>query len=60
MVATRGESKRAIYVPTYMKTHSKVKAAAASGLRDHRTYERLIDRLDTKETLAHSQACQVR
>ena len=54
MVATRGEAKRAIYVSTYMKTHSKVKAAAASGLRDHRTYERLIDRLDTKGTLAHS------
>ena len=54
MVATPGEAKRAIYVSTYMKTHSKVKAAAASGLRDHRTYERLIDRLDTKGTLAHS------
>ncbi len=54
MVATRGEAKRAIYLSTYLKTHSKVRAAAASGLRDRRTYEKLIQRLDTKGTLAHS------
>jgi len=54
MVATRGEAKRAIYLSTYLKTHSKVRAAAASGLRDHRTYEKLIERLDTQRSLAHS------
>ena len=53
MVVTRGEAQRAIYISTYLKTGSKVRAAAASGLKDHRTLQNLIKRLDTKHTLSH-------
>jgi hypothetical protein len=54
MVVTRGEGQRAIYLSTYLKTGSKVRAAAASGLKDHRTLQKLIKRLDDTHTLAHS------